>query len=879
MNRKPMLSALALAALSLLAGIVITTSGTFAQSSLFQGKAPNSIQVLQDSSIADFNTGSLYHTELASVDDGAIALQSIGLAGGWADVSSTGLPPRLFHASVVVGTHIYVFGGDPGNGTPLATCYVTTIQANHTLAAWQPVTSLPLGLSDAVAVAVNNRVYVMGGFDGTTTRNTVYRATVNADGSLSAWTQDAGLLPESLLHSAATAVNGFIYMVGGERAAPPPSKHGYYTHPNADGSLAAWSPTPDLPAPYGNGVSGHIVTSYTDGANSKVFVATGFGGTGSAVPNVFSAVADRVTGALGSWTANVNYTQNLVYSAGVTYGTAQCGGNLFFSGGFQNQNRTATDYVATSVLSPAPDYFASGWYDTANLGIARFGHTMVASNDGWLYVIDGGDSNGNPVDSVRYGETACAAAGGATRAPSGTFQSRTLDTTRQSSPFYSLSVNTTITDGLPITLTFSYRFSNSPNLTETFSSPISLAPGISHTTSISLTSISGEYLQYQVNLARDDSVLTSSPYLNWVQLFYEGTPPQPTFTPGPTTPTATPGATGGDLLIRQMAAQPSGTFRLVSGRAALLQASVRNVGVAAVPAGTRLEVDFYAGLTRPPVAADPSDTFGTVTLAQDLQPGEETIVQASWAPPHTGSYDLYGWVDRNANLFPESDYTNNITGALRTCTYATDGQSFSDVPTGVYFYTPVEYLVCLGIVSGYNDGTFRPYNNTTRQQFMKMVTLGMGWPIVTPTPAGAHSFADMPTDSVFFPLVETTYAHGAVSGYACGGVNPASGAAEPCDAQQRPYFRPGNLVTRGQIAKILVVAKAWEQLNPTTPQFTDVPTTSAFYKFVETAYAKGILGGYTTAAQCPSGVPCFLPGNNATRGQISKMVYYTITQR
>ena len=879
MNRKPILSALALVALLILVGIIATTSGTFAQSSAFQGKAPNSVQVLQDSTIADFNTGSLYHTELAPVDDGAVALQSIGLAGGWANASSTGLPARFFHASVVVGTHIYVLGGDPGSGTPLATCYVTTIQANHTLSAWQPVTSLPVALESAVAVTINNRIYVIGGFDGALNRNMIYRATVNADGSLSAWTQDVVLLPEGLFHSGATAVNGFIYVVGGEIDHPPPSNHGYYTHPNADGSLAAWSPTPDLPAPYNRGVSGHIVTSYSDGAVSKVFVATGFLDTGSVSPNVFSAVADRVTGALGSWTTNVNYTQNLAYSAGVTYGTPQCGGNLYFSGGVQNQNRNATDYVATSVLSPAPNYFAGGWYDTANLGLARYGHTMVASSDGWLYVIDGGDANGNPVDSVRYGETACAAAGGATRAPSGSFQSRTLDTTHQSSPFYSLSVNTTITDGLPITLTFSYRFGNSPNLTETFSSPITLSPGISHTTSISLTSISGQYLQYQVALARNDSVLTSTPYLNWVQLYYEGTPPQPTFTPGLTTPTATPGATGGDLLIRQMAAQPSGTFRLVRGRAAVLQASVRNVGVAAVPAGTRLEVDFYAGLTRPPLPGDPSDTFGTVTLAQALQPGQETIVQASWTPPHTGSYDIYGWVDRNPNLFPESDYSNNITGALRTCAYASDGQSFSDVPTNVYFYTPVEYLVCLQIISGYSDGTFRPYNNTTRQQFMKMVALGMGWPLVTPTPVGATSFSDMPTSSVFFPFVETTYAHGAVSGYVCGGVNPATGTAEPCDAQRRPYFRPGNLVTRGQIAKILVVAKGWEQLNPATPQFTDVPTSSAFYKFVETAYAKGVLGGYTTAPQCPSGVPCFLPVNNATRGQISKMVYYTITQR
>ena len=31
-----------------------------------------------------------------------------------------------------------------------------------------------------------------------------------------------------------------------------------------------------------------------------------------------------------------------------------------------------------------------------------------------------------------------------------------------------------------------------------------------------------------------------------------------------------------------------------------------------------------------------------------------------------------------------------------------------------YFYEPVRYLACHGVISGYADGTFRPYNNTTR---------------------------------------------------------------------------------------------------------------------------------------------------------------------
>src|SRR5207253_2272902 len=43
--------------------------------------------------------------------------------------------------------------------------------------------------------------------------------------------------------------------------------------------------------------------------------------------------------------------------------------------------------------------------------------------------------------------------------------------------------------------------------------------------------------------------------------------------------------------------------------------------------------------------------------------------------------------------------------------------TFSDVHPTDYFYAGVRWLYCRGAISGYDDGTFRPYNNTTRGQF------------------------------------------------------------------------------------------------------------------------------------------------------------------
>ena len=39
--------------------------------------------------------------------------------------------------------------------------------------------------------------------------------------------------------------------------------------------------------------------------------------------------------------------------------------------------------------------------------------------------------------------------------------------------------------------------------------------------------------------------------------------------------------------------------------------------------------------------------------------------------------------------------------------------------------------------------------------------------------------------------------HGVIGGYQCGG------PGEPCDSENRAYFRPYNTLTRGQLAKIL----------------------------------------------------------------------------
>jgi streptogramin lyase len=201
--------------------------------------------------------------------------------------------------------------------------------------------------------------------------------------------------------------------------------------------------------------------------------------------------------------------------------------------------------------------------------------------------------------------------------------------------------------------------------------------------------------------------------------------------------------------------------------------------------------------------------------------------------------------------------------------------SFSDVHAADYFYTPVLYLACRGVVSGYGDGTFRPYNTTPRAQMVKIVVLGFGVPGPSVTPVGGYTFADVPPANPFFAVIEAAGAHQIVGGYTCGG------PGELCDAQHRPYFRPNASVTRGQLAKIVVGAAAWPLIDPAAGTFADVAPGSAFYQFVETAACRGVISGYTCGGpgeDCDAGHrPYFRQYNNSTRGQIAKIVYGALT--
>jgi hypothetical protein len=211
---------------------------------------------------------------------------------------------------------------------------------------------------------------------------------------------------------------------------------------------------------------------------------------------------------------------------------------------------------------------------------------------------------------------------------------------------------------------------------------------------------------------------------------------------------------------------------------------------------------------------------------------------------------------------------------------------FQDVPPLGPFYPYIECMGGRGIISGYDCGQvpfepcyppankpyFRPGGALTRGQAAKIIGLAAGWN--EPVLSTQQTFADMPPPHPFWPYVERMAARAVISGYSCGS------PGEPCDPQNRPYFRPGVSITRGQMAKLDANAAAYQDPIPPTQQtFADIPPSQPFWVFIERMAGRGILSGYACGGP---GEPCdsqnrpyYRPGNEVTRGQTSKIVTNT----
>ena len=257
--------------------------------------------------------------------------------------------------------------------------------------------------------------------------------------------------------------------------------------------------------------------------------------------------------------------------------------------------------------------------------------------------------------------------------------------------------------------------------------------------------------------------------------------------------------------------------------------------------------------------ADPGS--GTYTSAQSVRlstsTGGSSIYYTTDGTTPTSASTLYNKaisVSKSMKIKAiaiKSGYTNS---SVATFTYTIndkpDETTFSDV-SGHWAESYIAAAVKAGYVSGFKDGTFRPDDNVTRAQFVKMIVAAFGF-----TGTGDTTFADSKSHWAL-SQIEIAANNNLVTGVTqSNGVN----------------FLPDNNISREQVAAILY--RVAEKLGITLPKTSDATSfgdqgeISSYAAAAVAAMQKaGIIGGSES-----NGKIVFLPQGNATRAQAIKMI-------
>jgi len=217
---------------------------------------------------------------------------------------------------------------------------------------------------------------------------------------------------------------------------------------------------------------------------------------------------------------------------------------------------------------------------------------------------------------------------------------------------------------------------------------------------------------------------------------------------------------------------------------------------------------------------------------------------------NTGTITTNSFVDTNAktgitytyyvtgvdSIGRESAKSNEVSSAL---TLVGAEVIFKDLHRNTWYKPYVDKLVEKKAIGGYPDGMFRPDNNITRAEFVKMLCIAMGWQTKN---TAQPTFSDAPAGHWAYQYVQTAIAYGAIGGYPDGN------------------FRPDNNITRGEIAKAIALTL---DLPDGSSTLTDIDNSWA-KNYINACVKAEIISGYTDGT--------FKPEKTATRAEAAKML-------
>lgn len=202
---------------------------------------------------------------------------------------------------------------------------------------------------------------------------------------------------------------------------------------------------------------------------------------------------------------------------------------------------------------------------------------------------------------------------------------------------------------------------------------------------------------------------------------------------------------------------------------------------------------------------------------------------------------------------PGQSGANSVPGGVSapTTPQPAENTGFSDMTSSHWAYHYVKELVEKGIISGYDDNTFKPNNNVTREEFIKMIVGASG----LYKPDAECSFSDVSPDAWYYRYVASAYTNEVVNGI------------------DDRTFGVGNKITRQDVA--VIAARILTRFNSDVSgsgevTLTDFDTISDYAQdSVKLLNGMGIINGFDDGT--------FMPYNALTRAEAATIIHKLIS--
>lgn len=222
----------------------------------------------------------------------------------------------------------------------------------------------------------------------------------------------------------------------------------------------------------------------------------------------------------------------------------------------------------------------------------------------------------------------------------------------------------------------------------------------------------------------------------------------------------------------------------------------------------------------------------------------------SWAVTNTSSGSQGGNNDNNNNNNNNNDNKGNDTsfsggiGGPAAPSQPTGG-GYRDVAQSHWAYSYINTLSQKGIISGYDDNTFKPENNVTREEFVKMIIAASG----LYNAEAECEFTDVPKNAWYYRYVASAVESGIISGTDDGS------------------FGAGANITRQDVAVIAarILEHFGKSVKAETTSLTDIESVSDYAQSsVKMLSAMGIINGFDDGS--------FMPHNALTRAEAATII-------